>query len=80
MAGSRRSAERVRRGATSGHSLHESRKKPTPHLFLSGLCNTVGVNYREKKHTYCWPHLHRCDRKRTEELTPRHALSEKMEK
>ncbi len=40
----RKSAE----GATSGHGPHESRKKPAPHLFLSGLCDTVGVNYREK--------------------------------
>ncbi len=48
MAGSRQSAERVRRGATSGHGPYESRKKPVLHLFLSGLCDTVGVNYREK--------------------------------
>lgn len=48
MADSRRSAERVWRGPTSGHGPQESRKKPALHLFLSGLCDTVGVNYREK--------------------------------
>ncbi len=38
--------------------------------FSQGCATPLVLTTEKKTHTYCWPHLHRCDRKRTEELTP----------
>lgn len=80
MAGSRRSAERVRRGQHLTMAPTKAEKSQRRICFSQGCATLLVLTTEKKTRTYRWPHLYRYDRKRTEELTPRHALSEKMEK